>query len=342
MKFSDGNHQAAKFLRQAVPLMVKHNISPNPLNYALWYTYVSDRVPELNTQLDKTITTYGTCPTMLSEQLFREHLISDEVKETERVQASLIDLMNGMHKATDAAARETEIFNITLDESLDMLEHPDTSGETIPLESIIRALAIHTQSMHQTTMDLQKQIDSAQNRIKLLSDELNKTHQNTRIDPLTTLFSRLALNIELEQVCSSDNLNITASFLLIDIDNFDDFNKNHGHLMGDRILQYIGNVLKDDCPEPMLPVRFSGKSFAVLMPGVVLADATELAEKVREKIQSIRIKQKASGKVISSITASIGISQLHNSDSADDLIERTEQAVAQAKQSGRNCVISSL
>ena len=76
MKFSDNSDQAAGYLRRAVPMMVKHNIVPNPLNYTLWYSYYSNVFPSLNNELDKTLKRYGTCPPYISESLFFRRISS--------------------------------------------------------------------------------------------------------------------------------------------------------------------------------------------------------------------------------------------------------------------------
>jgi diguanylate cyclase len=338
MKFAENNNQAAEYLRQAIPLMVKHNIPPNPLNYALWYTYVSDRLPELNVQLDKTLTTYGTCPTMLSEQLFREHMIQDEINGAEDIQASLISLINNLYEDAGHTAEKTANFNTVLEESLVTLQQQEDGEASLPLDSIIHALSTHTKSIGDTARLFQERMYAAQIEIQALKEELNKTRQDARVDPLTNLFNRRVFDSELAQLVSSTNNKLISSFILVDIDHFKGFNDTYGHLMGDKVLQYVGKLLKDICPEPMLPVRYGGEEFAVLMPGVNIDSASEIAEKVREKIQAIRIKQKKSGEIISSITASFGVSQFKHGETAEQLIDRTDKALYKAKDSGRNQV----
>ncbi|MDO6513130.1 GGDEF domain-containing protein [Neptuniibacter sp. 2_MG-2023] len=338
MKFAENNNQAAEYLRQAIPLMVKHNIPPNPLNYALWYTYVSDRLPELNVQLDKTLTTYGTCPTMLSEQLFREHMIKDEINGAEDIQASLISLINNLYEDAGHTAEKTANFNTVLEESLVTLQQQEDGEASLPLDSIIHALSTHTKSIGDTARLFQERMYAAQIEIQALKEELNKTRQDARVDPLTNLFNRRVFDSELAQLVSNTNHNLISSFILVDIDHFKNFNDTYGHLMGDKVLQYVGKLLKDVCPEPMLPVRYGGEEFAVLMPGVDIDSASEIAEKVREKIQAIRIKQKKSGEIISSITASFGVSQFKHGETAEQLIDRTDKALYKAKDSGRNQV----
>ena len=338
MKYAENNNQAAEYLRKAIPLMVQHNIPPNPLNYALWYTYVSDRVPELNLQLDKTLSTYGTCPTMLSEQLFREHMIKDEINGAEDIQASLISLINNLYDDAGHTAKQTADFHSVLEESLVSLQKQEDGELSLPIDSIIHALSTHTKSISETARLFQKRMQAAQGEIQALKEELNKTRQDARVDPLTNLFNRRAFDSELAQLVGNKNSHVISSFVLIDIDHFKRFNDTYGHLMGDKVLQYVGKLLKDICQEPMLPVRYGGEEFAVLMPGTTIDAAAEIAEKVREKIQAIRIKQKKSGEIISSITASFGVSQYQHGESSEQLIERTDNALYKAKDCGRNQV----
>ena len=335
MKFAENTGQAAEYLRQAIPLMVKHNIPPNPLNYALWYTYVSNRVPELNQELDKTLTTYGTCPNLVGEQMFRQHMIKDEVDSAENVQAGLIALVNDLHEHASVTAEETKNYSDTLQDSLDALQAD--GGPALPLESIIQTLARKTQDISDSTQRFQTRIDDAQSEIESLKAELEKTRQDARVDPLTGLFNRRVFETELGTLLYSGNAG-AVTLVMVDVDHFKKFNDTYGHLMGDKVLQYVGKLLRDFCPEPMLAVRYGGEEFAVIMPALTANKSAELANALREKIQAIRIKQKKSGEVISSITASFGVAESRQEDSINTLIERADKALYSAKEGGRNQV----
>ena len=107
------SEQAAQFLRLAVPLMVKHSISPTPYNYARWYSYVSKRSLPLNKALDQTLETYGTCPESFTRELFRDHVIPEEVGLAEHsrlaVNAVVDELKRGMRIQMPCT---TEIFSV--------------------------------------------------------------------------------------------------------------------------------------------------------------------------------------------------------------------------------------
>ncbi|MFC6673606.1 GGDEF domain-containing protein [Marinobacterium aestuariivivens] len=335
MKFAESSNQAAELLRQAVPIMVRHNIPPNPLNYALWYTYVSKRLPELNSELDKTLNAYGTCPMMVSEQLFRDHMLRDELESAQDMQANLIALMNDLNHQAGETARRTSDYSEVLQDSLEALS--DTDADRLPLESIIQNLAANTEAISTETRLFQQRIDEARAEINALKAELTRTRQDARVDPLTGLFNRRVFDAELEQLLGTAEPPRLTS-LMIDIDHFKAFNDRYGHLMGDKVLQYVGKLLKEHAKEPVLPVRFGGEEFAILMPGATLDEGAELAETLREKIQAIRIKLKKSGEVISSITASFGVTDYSPGEGVDDFIGRADAALYQAKSRGRNCV----
>ncbi|WP_027859161.1 GGDEF domain-containing protein [Marinobacterium jannaschii] len=332
MNFAENNSQAAEYLRQAVPLMVKHNIAPNPLNYALWYTYVSKRIPQLNSELDKTLKTYGTCPNRLSEELFREHLIRQEFDDTEKFQSNLVGIINDLHKHTEVTAENTRDYGDALAEGIEALQ-----GEgQLPLESVLRSLASKTAEIGRSTLQFQQKINDAQAEIQQLKQELQRSRQDARIDPLTGLFNRRVFDSEITPLLDAA---VPLSLVIVDIDHFKRFNDDYGHLMGDKVLQYVGKLLRDSCSEPNLPVRFGGEEFAILLQKATVAEAAEVAESLRQKIQAIRIKQKKSGDVISSITASFGIAEIKPQESRDQLIERADKALYQAKENGRNQVV---
>ncbi|GGO75751.1 GGDEF domain-containing protein [Marinobacterium nitratireducens] len=335
MKFVENSSQAAAYLRQAVPMMVKYNIPPNPLNYALWYTYVSNRLPDLNSELDEALVTYGTCPMMISEQLFRDHMLRDELESAKDMQANLISLMNDLHHQADATARRTSSYSEVLQDSLDALNESD--NERLPLESIIQNLALNTAAISAETRQFQLRIDEARAEIDALRAELVQSRHDARIDPLTSLFNRRVFDAEIEQLLgTADRPRLTL--IMLDVDHFKAFNDLYGHLMGDKVLQYVGKLLKEQLQDPALPVRFGGEEFAVLIPNAGLEQCLDTAELLREKIQAIRIKLKKSGEVISSITASFGVAEYRDGDSIDDFIGRADQALYDAKEGGRNRV----
>ncbi|WP_432473925.1 GGDEF domain-containing protein [Amphritea sp. HPY] len=333
MKFADNPKQAAEFLRQAIPLMVKHCIPPNPLNYSLWYAYVSQALPALNEQMNKALEIYGTCPNIISEQLFRDFLITDEVNNAEDIQNALLSVMGDLESQASTTAQDTEVYNEVLQDSLAALRD---SSDDQSLEMIIQKLAVNTETISESARLFQNKIDEAQAEIKSLKQELEQSRQDATIDPLTGLYNRRVFDLELGQIANQTPPKV--ALVMVDIDFFKKFNDTYGHLMGDKVLQYVGKLVKDQCVEPLMPVRFGGEEFAVLLPGKTIAEAVKLAEAIRQKIMAIRIKQKKSGTVISSVTASFGVAVMNADEAIESFIGRADAALYQAKEAGRNNV----
>ena len=79
--YPEDSREAAALLKQAVPLMVRHNIPPNPVHYALWYTYSKGQEPELNRHLDRVVKDFDCFPPESATKLFRDYIIRDELEE---------------------------------------------------------------------------------------------------------------------------------------------------------------------------------------------------------------------------------------------------------------------
>ncbi|WP_299196840.1 GGDEF domain-containing protein [uncultured Amphritea sp.] len=333
MQFADNPQQATEYLRRAIPLMVQSGIPPTPLNYALWYAYVSKALPALNQQMDNVLQIYGTCPNRISEQLFRDFLIKDEVENAEIVQRALLSVMGDLESTASSTVQNTEAYNEVLIDSLAALKE---SSNDQSLESIIQNLTVNTETISESTRLFQKKIDEAQSEISELKKQLNQSRQEATIDPLTGLYNRRVFDTEISQLAAKPEPDV--SLIMVDIDFFKKFNDTYGHQMGDKVLQYVAKLIKAECPEPLLPVRFGGEEFSMLLPGVKIPDACKLAETVRKKVAAIRITQKKSGETISSVTASFGVARLSEDESPESLIARADAALYKAKEAGRNNV----
>lgn len=130
------------------------------------------------------------------------------------------------------------------------------------------------------------------------------------------------------------------SLLMLDLDNFKDFNDSHGHLAGDSVLIYVGAILKEITRDCDIPCRFGGEEFTIILPVTDLDGAVRVAERLRESIETSPFNSESSGNV----TVSIGVSSYNperNFDaglSINSLIELADKALYLAKKTGKNSV----
>jgi diguanylate cyclase (GGDEF)-like protein len=125
---------------------------------------------------------------------------------------------------------------------------------------------------------------------------------------------------------------------MMDIDDFKKVNDLHGHQQGDQVLVQVARVLRDLSRDIDEPARYGGEELAVITPETDSAGAAQLAERMREAIERMRIPR-LDGQGDMSITASFGVASLP--DTASDkasLIAAADAALYRAKRSGKNRV----
>jgi diguanylate cyclase (GGDEF)-like protein len=122
---------------------------------------------------------------------------------------------------------------------------------------------------------------------------------------------------------------------LIDIDNFKGINDRFGHLMGDAALRQIGMLLRELADECCYAARYGGEEFAVLMHGMSKVEAAAHLEELRSRIEAQEIPELGGEKV----TVSIGCHRLGDDDSRDALFRMADEALYEAKHSGKNRVV---
>ena len=338
MKFSDNSDQAAGYLRQAVPMMVKHKIVPNPLNYTLWYSYYSNVFPSLNKELDKTLERYGTCPPDISELLFFRHISNlddDNEKQLVHFQKAFTHLVDGLTDSMDHTAQQTNDYSQALMENLTEL---GSHGVDAAIAPVLNSLSANANAICSANEEFQGQLSAAQSEIKKLKAELENSKREASTDPLTGLYNRRVFEAIYNQFVDDENHTDDITLIMMDVDKFKVFNDTHGHLMGDQILKFIGQLLKKECKDPVIPVRLGGEEFGLLCPRFKLEQAQSVAENIRIKLASVPFSNKRTGERIPPVTASFGVAQKRADDSLINMIERADLALYVAKNAGRNQV----
>ncbi len=334
MKFSEDSNEAAKFLRLAVPKMVQHGIVPNPLNYTLWYSYFSNSSPSLNTALDGAVKRYGTCPTDIGEALFLEHITeTDETTQsTNKIQQALVHLVTDLSSNITETVIQTNQFSNALKENLDDIKKSELCDE---LAKKINDLSDNAYGMCNVNDAFQTQLETAQSEIDTLKKELEESKIQATTDSLTGLNNRRALESIYNEYSKSES---NVSIVMMDIDQFKLFNDTHGHVMGDQILQFVGKLLKQECPSNITPVRFGGEEFALLCSAVSLDNVAGIAESIRQKLEKVSFSNRRTGSKIDPVTASFGIAVKNTSELLEQLVDRADRALYKAKNDGRNQV----
>ncbi len=153
-------------------------------------------------------------------------------------------------------------------------------------------------------------------------------------DKLTGVYNRRKfdelLQLELDRAKRYDE---TFSLILCDVDCFKKVNDTYGHLVGDQVLIKITDSIKQSIRLSDVLARWGGEEFAILLPHTLQKDAETVAEKIRNGIENTLFES------IGKMTISCGVSQVQSSDDRSTLFQRADDALYQAKEQGRNCIV---
>lgn len=154
-------------------------------------------------------------------------------------------------------------------------------------------------------------------------------------DELTGAFNRHFFDQKSsEEMKKSDRYDQPLSMIIMDLDHFKRVNDTWGHPIGDEVLRQIAKITHKNIRNSDILVRLGGEEFIVLMPKTSMSKAFAVAEKVREKIEQNQIP------IVGKVTASFGVAQRMKYESFESWYKRMDQALYQAKEGGRNCVVA--
>jgi diguanylate cyclase (GGDEF)-like protein len=181
-------------------------------------------------------------------------------------------------------------------------------------------------------------------KAKLARDILNshltnaKLYQEARLtslNALTLVGSRKMLEDKLQvEFARSKRYKRTFSLAIFDLDNFKTINDVLGHGTGDEALKKLARCMKKEKRTTDILTRYGGDEFVMIMPETKAKDAVTLLERIRDKVQQIKLKQNLP------MTISCGISEhsFKPTDSTREVMRRADLALYEAKSAGRNCV----
>ena len=327
----------AENAKNSLALMNQMALPLSPENYQLWYTYIEGSNQELTEEVNKLMAsseqiTPEAC-TVLHDRFFGSQKEVASVRrvhdETQRILKTILDEIISTHSQTSDYGKKLEVYSSKLNEA----KHVDDMRE------IIADLIIDTGKMADSSRQLEDRLRETTEHTEKLKLELRTVQQQATTDILTGLSNRRAFDDRMkERVGEARKNGSPLCLLMLDIDHFKSFNDKYGHRVGDAVLQVVSGVLRETARTEDTPARYGGEEFAVIAANQRLDVAIQFAEQIRRKISEKRFKLAKTGEMIGNITVSVGISLLRASDTPETLIERADQALYRAKDSGRNNV----
>ncbi|EGG94988.1 response regulator receiver domain protein (CheY-like) [gamma proteobacterium IMCC1989] len=223
-------------------------------------------------------------------------------------------------------AVEAQVHNIqsALKDSL-----PAKNNDQESLSNQLTSLVERVQKMEKQDADIREQLE--QEKIRAVTDKL------------TGLPNREAYSERVhDEMLRWQRYQHPLSLAVLDIDFFKKVNDQYGHQMGDKVLKAVSSSVANRLREVDFIARFGGEEFVLLLPETSAEDALHMLNRTRERLAKTQMKSKNSDgeETKFTVTFSIGIAQFTDGDTADDVFERADKALYEAKENGRNqCVI---
>ena len=230
---------------------------------------------------------------------------------------------------TGSDSEELKQAKLTLEQELP--SNPEEARKVLrkAREDILKAGEKLSRATQQVRQTMSEQFE----KMNQLSQKLEQAEAQARSDPLTGLGNRR----KLREYFSTLPENVVSSFLMIDIDHFKQINDQYGHDAGDYVLEKLGYLLKVAIRSTDMVARLGGEEFCIVLPHANAEQAATLAESIRKEVSAENFHTK-DGNI--DVKVSIGVSERTPQEAITQWLKRADEALYQAKQGGRNQVVT--
>ncbi|MCB1759021.1 MAG: diguanylate cyclase [Gammaproteobacteria bacterium] len=328
--------ESAEALRLALPLMTRNSIPPTPENYAIWFHYVIGDRAKLNEQIDQMLERNQQFTTEVNEQLYRRFISRCDMEQAEKVRDSVASALieaSAALKQTGSEADQFRRFLGSFDQSF------DSADSMNDIYGLLNTVLEETQNMQTSMERLQQEFEEKSHDMEQLREELNQVRKQASTDALTGLLNRAAFFDLLERTDEgSDPLTKPYCLVMIDIDHFKRVNDTFGHLVGDKVIRFVAESLRQSIKGKDAAARYGGEEYSVLLPDTALNNAITLFNRIREQIANTNLVRTGSRETLGQVTISAGVAQKRANESRMDLLARADRALYLSKKNGRNRV----
>ena len=338
VRYLEPKDQTAELLRLALGHMGKHEAAFNPFTFTLWYEYVAGINPALSTAIDQALKNGQHIDDDVVAALYQKHIAPAD----EAVMAQISGEMERLMVSVAQTASQTGSQAGTFGDQLNGLNKALASRDVEQLRPRLTEVMAGTAEMKHSVEALQQKVSSSQDEINKLRGDLERATSEALLCPMTGILNRRGFEKKIESLLSQQTGDGRSHCLvMLDIDHFKQVNDTHGHLMGDRVIQALGEILRTSVTNVNhTAARYGGEEFALLLPQTSLDQSIELAEAVRSRTKAMKIRNRATQEVLLTVTISGGVTAMKPDDDAASLISRADAALYAAKNAGRDRVVT--
>ncbi|SFZ79217.1 GGDEF domain-containing protein [Chitinimonas taiwanensis] len=260
----------------------------------------------------------------------------DEAQETLRNMISLfIDRLGGMAESTGGYHSKIEAYAGRIEAVRGI---PGLNQLLDELMQDTRSMQLDMARSHEELVAARSEAQAADQRIKELENQLREISEKIREDQLTGALNRRGFDEAfMAEIARAERSGKPLCLAMLDIDNFKKLNDQRGHQAGDDALIHLVKVVKEVLRPTDIVARYGGEEFVVLLPELLLTEAASVMQRVQRELTR-RFFLHNNERVL--ITFSAGVARYEPGEDAERAVERADQAMYQAKKSGKNQVIS--
>lgn len=275
----------------------------------------------------------------LKEVLFKQSQLKASLAEA---QAAIKQMLAGFVDQLAHFAEETSEYH---DKIGICAEKVSAANDITELENVLaevmretRSIQFNAQRSRDDLREMQHKVAESERRIQELEKELANTSNLIRHDQLTGALNRHGLDeMFSKEAARAQRHDTELCVALLDIDNFKKLNDSMGHDAGDQALIHLSSVCRDTLRPQDTVARYGGEEFIILLPETSLDDAVSALTRLqRELTRNFFLHNNE--KVL--ITFSAGVTEMRDADTQAIIIKRADEAMYEAKKSGKNRVVS--
>lgn len=161
------------------------------------------------------------------------------------------------------------------------------------------------------------------------------------IDPMTKLYNRRYFSEVSEDIFNmSKRTDNDISLVMFDIDDFKSVNDTYGHHVGDKVIIGVADILLEHTRKSDIVCRFGGEEYIILLPDTDMESSMQIAESIRKLVENMVITYDQDKKLQVTISVGVAMSDIIEDDDIEIAINRADNALYEAKRSGKNKVRS--
>ncbi len=336
MRYRERREQSAELLRLALAEMGRHEAAFTPVTFAVWYEHLAGINPPLSDAIREEAKTEPRFSDPTIDRLYRKYVAELDTAKAEQISDRFQRMMTGVAEAAKETGETAGEFGNKLSELSANLPSEDAG----PLSDWLRDALSGTTQMQTALQTLKDQVASSQQEIASLRADLEQQRVDSTMCPLSRVLNRRGFDLQLDKMLKTQPAAGRGhALVMLDIDHFKKVNDTHGHLIGDRVIAALGEVMKVTATMPgSTCARYGGEEFALLLPSTTPADGVKLAELLRNRVKAMKVRNRSTNEVVLTITVSAGIAVAAPGEESSSLIARADAALYRSKQGGRDRV----